>query len=688
MKKHTLFIAVLFLSFRVMAQPPRPSNESRTPTEVKREDVDTVEDLQPLGNPYLDAGYLLTQIATNQIKEIIRIINFYAGVPPESTDFSIIKEVINRNAYLKPLLVDKLDDIEKYLNESKIAFRNHALNAPSEGTPATSGILNLFSATKVADGLGTFIAERFKEELTQRYLQAFRDSIILNNTKYHYSTLLPKTYTSLLQYENVFDYKSFMTALKEAFKDDLDNLAPNSLLFVNKLKENDQIKTPDDQFYLIYYLADFIVNKIPEGQSPTSLLLAIDQYDFKDKLNRDVYGYLKVGSLIAANLVNNTGEIEPEKIHELFFDQRRLLAFAGLTIEKEKKTLEQLTVGAQSAYTLLNTNDTEIISRFIKSVYELRAAAKQFNSSKKESADIIKLSLKISPAVQNLLGKFNVVPEQTLASMFTTVGHVINLADYSKEQKYGLIIMETLSLFSDLGLSQTPFYQTFKKYGLFISNVAQAENSQQVKEALDVAALPVGSYKIKRNSFFDISLNAYPGLSAGLEFRKGIPAGADVKSVNPTLGFTVPVGLGFSWGIVKEKEKEKKDSTLNRNEFTTLKKGKWISHYITGRSHSLFVSVIDIGAITSFRLVDDDTETLPEFNWNNILAPGIYYVNGLKDTPLSWGLGFQYGPQLRSIEKDGVDLKLAESLLSVRLFLSVDIPIFNFYARTTPRRNR
>jgi hypothetical protein len=98
------------------------------------------------------------------------------------------------------------------------------------------------------------------------------------------------------------------------------------------------------------------------------------------------------------------------------------------------------------------------------------------------------------------------------------------------------------------------------------------------------------------------------------------------------------------------------------------------------------VSVIDIGAITSFRLVNDDTETLPEFNWNNILAPGMYYVNGLKNTPLSWGLGLQYGPQLRDIEKDGTTLELSDSLFSVRLFLSVDIPIFNFYTRNTPKR--
>lgn len=687
MKKKLLLLSIVALLFlHGFAQPPRPGI-TRGPQEPVSPTRDG--DLQPLGNPYLDSQYLLQKIDGNDVGEIVRILVFYGKIPADSVNFTTVNEVLSTNIFLKNLLITKVAAIKKYMEESRADLARHLKNAPEEGAPVTgTSPLSLFSPTKIADGLGTFIAERFKEELTQRYLQAFRDSIVSNNSKYHYDILLPKTYTALLQYENVFDYRSFMTALKEAFKDDLDNLAPNSLLFIQKLKEENVIKIKDSDFYLIYYLTDFMVNKIPEGQPVTSLFLSIDQYDHKNKMNSDVVAYLKTASLITANLVDNSNELEPERIQALLHDRRRLTAFIGLLLEKEKGPLEAFVIKGVKAYQHFATSTLEVISPFINSISYMRLAYKQFQASKKETQDIIKFSVKISPHVKTLLQSLHVMTDEELTKVFVAIGHVTNIADFSNEQKYGLIITETLALFDDVGLSQTPFFRTFKKYGLFISNVAQAENGQQVKEALDVAALPVGSYKIKRNTFFDISLNAYPGLSAGLEFRSGIPAGADVKSVNPILGFSAPVGLGFSWGQVKEKKKSPGDTIQTENDFVLWKNNKAVVQYFSGRSHSLFVSVIDIGAITSFRLIKDDTETLPEFKWSNIIAPGVYYVNGLKNTPLSWGLGIQYGPQLRSIEKNGTSLDLAESQFSVRAFLAVDIPIFNFYARNTPKNKK
>ena len=148
------------------------------------------------------------------------------------------------------------------------------------------------------------------------------------------------------------------------------------------------------------------------------------------------------------------------------------------------------------------------------------------------------------------------------------------------------------------------------------------------------------------------------------------------------------MGLGFSWGQVKIRPLEEHDSTINRHEIREFRDGKWFTRYNTGRSHTLFFSVLDIGAITSFRLIDDDTETLPEFNWNNILAPGLYYLNGWKNSPISLGLGVQYGPQLRRIEAGGTVAELDKSLFSVRALLVVDVPIFSFYTRTGLRNKR
>jgi hypothetical protein len=644
--------------------------------------------LQPLGNVYLDADYLLQQIDKNDFAEIVRIVNIYSELPPDNTDTTIISKTIRTNSYLRQLLETKLPGIKNYLSNSSREFKAHIAGADAAGTPATGiAALSLFPARKIADGLGTFIAERFKEELTQRYLQAFRDTIILNDEKYNFSTLMPRTFVALVQYENVFDYRAFMTTLKEAFKDDLDNLAPNALLFAGKLKEAGRIPMRDDHFYLIHYLADFSVNKIPEGQPLTTLVSAIDEYAYKEKLDPKVFSYFSIAGILSSNLTNNIGNLEPENINRLLFNRRRLTAFSGLLLEKEKKQLKKLSIGGQHAYNLLNSN-IEVIEHSARTVRDLRIAYTLFDESEKDARDVVRLSMKASPAIRNLLTQFDIMPPADVAKVFLTVSHAVNIYDLSVEQKYSLIITEALSLFNDLGLSGTPFLSTFKKYGLFISNVAQAETAQEVKEALDIAALPVGSYKIKRNSFFDISFNAYPGLAVGTEFRSGVPAGFDVARVNPTIAFTAPVGLGFSWGQVREKPFHKTDSTINQYVVQEMRNGRWFSRYMTGRSHTLFFSVLDIGAVTSFRLIDDDTETLPEFNWNNILAPGVYYLNGWKNSPLSMGIGMQYGPQLRKIEAGGTAGVLEKSFFSLRVLLVVDVPIFSFYTRTTPNQRR
>jgi hypothetical protein len=89
---------------------------------------------------------------------------------------------------------------------------------------------------------------------------------------------------------------------------------------------------------------------------------------------------------------------------------------------------------------------------------------------------------------------------------------------------------------------------------------------------------------------------------------------------------------------------------------------------------------VDIGAVTAFRLKEDSTETLPELTWSNLLAPALYYVHGFKNSPISCGLGVQYGPQVRSIKNNTAEV--LPSAWSARLFIAVDIPIFSFYSRT------
>jgi hypothetical protein len=104
---------------------------------------------------------------------------------------------------------------------------------------------------------------------------------------------------------------------------------------------------------------------------------------------------------------------------------------------------------------------------------------------------------------------------------------------------------------------------------------------------------------------------------------------------------------------------------------------------IPGKSFSLFLSVLDLGALTTFRLQGD--KPLPEFEVKNIVAPGVHAIFGIH-APFVVGFGAQYGPQLRKIEiteKIGTEETVKEvssSAWRFGAFVSVDIPIFNFYS--------
>jgi hypothetical protein len=181
-----------------------------------------------------------------------------------------------------------------------------------------------------------------------------------------------------------------------------------------------------------------------------------------------------------------------------------------------------------------------------------------------------------------------------------------------------------------------------------VNDLAVAEDGEDIEEIIERFALPPGSSSIKRESIFDVSLNAYPGLIGGGELTWRNKS----SYVVGTASFTAPVGLALSWGTEK------------------------------GYSHGIFLPIIDIGAITRFRFDDDTTSTLlTDLRFQDVFSPGLYYSLGFRKSPISLNIGAQYGPELRMIEPDGT----GNFFPSMRfgLGLTVDIPLLKLY--TKPR---
>lgn len=198
-------------------------------------------------------------------------------------------------------------------------------------------------------------------------------------------------------------------------------------------------------------------------------------------------------------------------------------------------------------------------------------------------------------------------------------------------------------------------------YGSFMVNMITAKNSDDVAEAIESAALPTGSSSIKRTVPFNVSVNAYCGLFAGNEIIKDVDDNKPFSKFN-SFGLSVPIGIAFSKG-----------DRLLPWPFCFIPVGK-------GWSSSLFVSVVDLGAVAAFRFKDQTTEQVPTIQLKDIISPGLFWSLGIPKTPISVNLGVQTGPNLRKVTPDGNDYS---NKLYTRYSVGacVDIPLFNLYSK-------
>jgi hypothetical protein len=219
-------------------------------------------------------------------------------------------------------------------------------------------------------------------------------------------------------------------------------------------------------------------------------------------------------------------------------------------------------------------------------------------------------------------------------------------------------------------------------YGSFMADIVIAKSAEDVEKTIEAFALPTGSSRIKRETCFNVALNAYLGGFAGREQIRGLE-----KKPSTVYGLTAPVGISISRG----------HSIFFAG--TGEKNWAW--------STSVFISLIDIGAIASFRLEEeqevvtqDDGEDatatiyqLPQVQLKDIISPGVFISLGIPKTPLSINAGWQVGPNLRKIkvtqktDSDPEPITIANdyadrmySRFSVSIV--VDIPILNFYSKS------
>ncbi len=232
--------------------------------------------------------------------------------------------------------------------------------------------------------------------------------------------------------------------------------------------------------------------------------------------------------------------------------------------------------------------------------------------------------------------------------------YFLNIQDHSRAVSSLLRIFSSLNLKSnqitgetDKKIEKRTDAITFlNRHGNFIANLIDARNSAQIEDALNGINGGVASPRIKRKRPLAVSINAYVGVTAGWESWSG----DQLQEADEFFNFapTMPIGLSIGGKVSKDKN----------------------------RSLSAFISFIDLGSLFAYR-ADANAVGESEFNFKNMIKPGVQLHYNFPNSPFYFGGGLQYGPQQRRVANQGVTLN------SIRYFLGfgVDVPLIGLYQK-------
>jgi len=172
----------------------------------------------------------------------------------------------------------------------------------------------------------------------------------------------------------------------------------------------------------------------------------------------------------------------------------------------------------------------------------------------------------------------------------------------------------------------------FRRYIVFFAQLADLDEKQPVSSAmLKSVTVPAVSFGAKREPEVGLwSISSYFALSVGS--TKNATSQSEESALNRYGSLFVPVGLEWSWG--------NRDRTSN----------------------SILVSALDFGNVVTQKL----TGTYTGASLPNVVAPGVFYVRGFRDSPLAAGLG---------VERVSTGLAAPSRETRVLVFLGFDMPL-------------
>lgn len=686
---------------------------------------------QPTGIPLFDAIALknFSSDSSNKAK-VLKILSFYTK--EENDKYSFISLNI-AHTYFKD------SSKNKYLQGfiKNLPYYN-VIGIQGTGTlPISSMLSSTLSSvggldiTNIADGFAKFIIKRTKQELSIAFFEKLDTAL----SRYKdLQTVFPQTYRTLTTIgEEIYNYNAYIQTLRESFEKDLASL-PSNLPSIIDNHEKFFENLPELKAILQtgFYIAQQIQNKEHPGNIIENY--PIDDFLSDSNLNPNVKAAFQTLKLLSTSLKSDTSTdsywASYTDIKKLFNpnDLGLLKIYLGLLEQQAKfnnivfknnlgtfDTLANIIDSSYGAITNLtkyqayiknfaskvNTIETKI--RNLKTVSSDSLKFEAYYSFISDCFDLFRYLTKIQ-TLPHFPKELNL--EANTAKYFYIAQTSVDIVVDINRRNYSAAIVNATSIydsvfsvfnnnrFRELNTSNIhgedslnlikeqqnqnktrDVVSSIFKYGSFMAAMVQAKSSDDVESVIEVFALPAGSSRIKRETPFNVSVNAYCGLYGGYEKIVGLDKGSWELNAG---GVTAPIGIAFSWGHKK---------------FLWLGKENQ-NHW----SYSAFISLVDIGALAAFRFTNDSTKltngnstdtatasSSPTIQLKNIFSPGLFLSIGIPKSPLSVNLGVQIGPNLRSVSvtNNNANINFNNKMYwRYSVSLCVDLPLLNLYTKS------
>jgi len=534
------------------------------------------------------------------------------------------------------------------------------------------------SVTNVADGLAQFLVKRMKEELSITFFEQFNKEL---EKQKDMQKLFPSTAAVLaLAGTEIYNYQRYLPALREAFEQDLDSFFRNAYEWsttdpatgyplLSELIKNEKVLN-------VMRLVFYVTRELDHGAHPGDILNSLlDEPAIElEKIGHNLQSSLQVTNIFSQSLRSETEEkywISKSEAANLVHDEVLLRLYFGLIYQKTPDTIVFIHKGEKVQFRSVvlvhieqTMSDGELLVKKLMTHFDqIEKALKELESRNSSvSATDYFLMTKLTAELFMTIIENDLIGEpfdkNSIEDIRFYIDHTSKLFADIESRAYNSGVVEIYTILNkalDTCKDKDKVLKPLLKYGTFMATVATAKSSEEVEAAIEAIALPAGSARIKKEAAWNIALNAYMGVFYGSE-KVSVDG---VEDKGKAAGVFAPVGIAVSRSFYfKEKDRF---------------------------SLSLFGSLVDVGALASYRIKTQSSEvsTLPEIKLENIISPGAYLVLGLPRIPISIGYGYQISPQLRSVNDQSVELGERADRWSG--FIAVDIPLVNIWSKAIKR---